>query len=234
MRQRRWRSALVVAGLAAVVAAAGQPSAGAAPAAPVAVRPAVAVADTETALVRFRLPGTAFLDRLVAEGADLAGRPHAAPTGGGAVLADVVVTGRELAALAARGAVPVQVVERAADGPARYRASIAAAQRRTRAGLATKSTAAAATDTLTFLQAYHWTTGGQTFVQTEVATTAVADPDVEITVSWRTADGTTGSFPLSRFEDAGEYQYHVALPQPVPSVPVTLTATSSLGGTGPG
>jgi hypothetical protein len=228
MPQRRWRSGLAVAGLAAVLAATGSPIAGAAPPAPGTSRPAVTVGDAETALVRLRLPDVAFLDRLVADGADLAGRPR---TEGRAVLVDIVVTGRELAALTARGAVPVQVVQRAADGPARYRASVAAAQQRTRAGLATRSTSAAATDTLTFLQAYHWTSAGQSFVQTQVATTAVADPDVEITVTWRTADGTTGSFPLFRFEDADEYQYHVAEPQPVPAVPVTLTATSSLGGT---
>ena len=41
-----------------------------------------------------------------------------------------------------------------------------------------------------------------------MATTATDDPDVEITVTWRTADGATGSYPLFRFEDAGEYQYH--------------------------
>jgi hypothetical protein len=159
-----------MAGLAVVLAATGQPAAGAAPAAPVPARPGVAVAPGETALVRLRLPDAAFLDRLVAEGADLAGRPRTEPADGTAVLADIVVTGRELAALTARGAVPVQVVQRAADGPARYRASLGAAQRRTRAGVATRSTTAAATDTLTFLQAYHWTTGGQSFVQTEVAT----------------------------------------------------------------
>lgn len=232
MRQRRWGSGLAVAGLAAVLAATGAPTAGAAPPgpAPAQARPAVSVAAGETALVRLRLPGVAFLDRLVAEGADLAGRPRTEPAGGGTVLADVVLTGRELAALTARGAVPLQVIQRAADGPARYRASVAAAAQRNRTGVATGATTAAA-DTLTFLQAYHWTTGGQAFVQAEVATTAVADPDVEITVTWRTASGATGSFPLFRFEDAGEYQYHVAEPQPVPAVPVTLTATSSLGGT---
>ena len=145
MRQRRWRSGLMVAGLAAVVAATGHPVAGAAPPAPAPTRPAVSVAADETALVRLRLPDVAFLDRLVAEGADLAGRPR---TEGSAVLADIVVTGRELAGLTARGAVPLQVVQRAADGPARHRASVAAAQQRTRAGLATKATTAAVTDTL--------------------------------------------------------------------------------------
>ncbi len=89
---------------------------------------------------------------------------------------------------------------------------------------------AAAVDTLQVQQAYWWTTGGQTFLQAQVATTATDDPDVEITVSWRTADGATGSFPLYRFEDSGEYQYHYNLPQPVPNRPVQLTATSSLGG----
>ena len=54
---------------------------------------------------------------------------------------------------------------------------------------------------------------------------------MEITVTWRTADGTTGSYELFRFEDADEYQYHVALPQPVPARPVQVTAASSLGGT---
>jgi len=90
---------------------------------------------------------------------------------------------------------------------------------------------AASVDTLHFLQAYWWTSNGQTFVQAKVATTAVFDPDVEITVSWTTADGQSGSFALRRFEDAGEYQYHVASPQAVPAKPTTLTATSSLGGT---
>jgi hypothetical protein len=57
-----------------------------------------------------------------------------------------------------------------------------------------------------------------------------AGPDVEITVTWTKADGQTGSYPLERFVDDGEYQYHFANPQPVPATPVTLTATSSRGG----
>ena len=76
------------------------------------------------------------------------------------------------------------------------------------------------TDTLHFLQAYWWTSGGQTFVGTQVATTATDDPDVQITVTWRTADGQTGSYPLQRFVDDNEYQYHFANPQPVPAKPV--------------
>jgi hypothetical protein len=132
-------------------------------------------------------------------------------------MADIVVTAAQLTALTDRGATVVQVIQRESDGARR-----AAESRR--------STRAAAADTLQFLQAYWWTTNGRTFLQTQVATTASDDPDVEITVHWRTADGVTGSYPLFRFEDSGEYQYHVALPQPLPAQPTQVWATSSLGG----
>ena len=167
----------------------------------------VQIAPGQTALVRFQLPSEAMFQDLLAEGADIAARPR---TTAGVVQADLVVTATELAALTARGAAAVQVIPTAAR----------AAQTRL----------AAAADTLQFLQAYWWTTNGKTFLQTQVATTASDDPDVEITVTWRTADGATGSYPLIRFEDAGEYQYHWALPQPLPAQPVSVTATSSLGG----
>lgn len=87
-----------------------------------------------------------------------------------------------------------------------------------------------AADTLQFLSAYWWVSEGRTYLQTQVATTAVNDPDVEITVSWTAADGSTGAYPLRRFVDAGEYQYHVAEPLVLPARPTRLTATSSLGG----
>ena len=164
---------------------------------------------SQTSLVRFQLPGEDMFRDLVAEGADIAARPR---TTEGAVLADLVVTPAQLAALTARGATAVQVIPT------------------TTAANGTSMKTAAAADTLAFLQAYWWTTGGRTFLQTQVATTATDDPDVEITVTWRTADGTTGSYPLVRFEDAGEYQYHWALPQRLPAPPVSVTATSSLGG----
>jgi hypothetical protein len=186
---------------------------GASAAAP-ATEPAITLAAGETALVRFRLPGEAMYQQLVATGADVAARPRSTP---GLVMADVVVTGEQLAAMTARGAVAEHVIETEADGAHR----LADSRRAVRA---------LAVDTLQFLQAYWWTSGGRTFLQTEVATTATDDPDVEITVTWTTADGTTGSYPLSRFEDAGEYQYHVALPQALPGKPVRVSATSSLGG----
>ncbi|GID96682.1 M14 family zinc carboxypeptidase [Amorphoplanes digitatis] len=167
----------------------------------------VDLADTASALVRFRLPDEAMFRELVAEGADVAARPRSTP---GQVMADLVVTGRELDALTARGAVAVQVIP-------------------TESGRARRA-AAAAEDTLQFLQAYWWTSEGRTFLQTQVATSASDDPDVEITVTWTTADGTTGSYPLERFEDSGEYQYHVALPQRLPAQPTRVSATSSLGG----
>ena len=187
--------------------------AAAAPARPTAA-PVIEVAAGETALVRFRLPDEQMFTDLIAAVADVATRPRTTP---GQVMADVVVNAEQLAALTAKGAVAVQLIQTEADGARRLAES-------------RRSTRALAADTLQFLQAYWWTTNGRTFVQTQVATSASDDPDVEITVTWTTADGATGSYPLVRFEDAGEYQYHYALPQPLPAQPVTVTATSSLGG----
>ncbi|MBQ0901968.1 M14 family zinc carboxypeptidase [Micromonospora sp. U21] len=227
--RRRWTAAATTAILLSAVLSHPGPGI-AAPAAPATP---ITLSATETALVRMQLLDQAQLDRLVASGADLANRPRARD---GRILADLVLTGAQLAALTAQGATAVQIVQRAGDGSRHYADSVRAAQTRTAAGLRAPAAgqrttaAAAAVDTLQVQQAYWWTTSGQTFLQAQVATTATDDPDVEITVSWRTADGATGSFPLSRFEDSGEYQYHYALPQPVPNRPVQLTATSSLGG----
>ena len=170
------------------------------------------LAAGESGLVRLRLPNEAMFAELVDSGADIAARPRTTP---GQVMADVVVTGAQLDALTARGATAVQLIQRQSDGARRFDAG---KRGRWRA------------DTLQFLQAYWWTTGGRTFLQTQVATSASDDPDVEITVTWTTADGTTGSYPLARFVDSGEYQYHVALPQRLPAQPVQVSATSSLGG----
>ncbi|WBB66864.1 M14 family zinc carboxypeptidase [Micromonospora sp. WMMD812] len=226
---RRWTAAATAAILLSAVLSHPGPGA----AAPAAAPPTVTLASGESAVVRVQLRDQAQLDQLVAGGADLATRPRSAD---GRVLADLVLTGAQLAALTAQGATAIQVVQREGDGARHLAESLRAAQSRTAAGLraptARERTAGATTavDTLQFLQAYWWSTGGQTFLQTQVATTATDDPDVEITVSWRTADGATGSFPLFRFEDSGEYQYHYALPQPVPGRPVQVTASSSLGG----
>jgi hypothetical protein len=212
MSYRRRRVATVAA---AVLTAGLLSHPGASAAAPPAVSPAaspaaaVELASGQTALVRFRLPDEAMFEELVSTGADIAARPRTVP---GQVMADVVVSGTQLAAMTARGAVAVQVIP-TDSGAARRRTANRAAE-----------------DTLQFLQAYWWTSGGRTFLQTEVATSASDDPDVEITVTWTTADGATGTYPLARFEDSGEYQYHVALPQPLPAQPVRVSATSSLGG----
>ena len=210
---RRWTATAATAVLTAGLLTHPGASAAAPPAAP-AAGPVIELAAGQTALVRFRLPAEAAFRELVASGADVATRPR---TTAGQVMADVVVTAAELTALRGRGATAVQVIQTEAD-----------AARRLSEGR--RSARLAAEDTLQVLQAYWWTTNGRTFLQTQVATTATDDPDVEITVTWRTADGATGSYPLSRFEDSGEYQYHVALPQRLPAKPVTVTASSSLGG----
>ncbi|WP_127501822.1 M14 family zinc carboxypeptidase [Actinoplanes solisilvae] len=198
----RWMAAAAV--LALIITPASVPAQAAAPdGAP------LTLGAGESALIRFRLADEAALQRLVRDGADLAARPR---TQNGAVLLDAVVDDRQLATLTGQGAVAVQVIQRQ-SAPSALR--VAAQQ----------------ADTLHFLQAYWWTSNGRTFVQTQVTTTATDDPDVEITVTWRTADGATGSFPLVRFEDSGEYQYHYALPQRLPAKPVQVTAASSLGGT---
>jgi len=230
MTHRGWRTSLAVALTVMIGALAGSPVGGPVAAVPVGAIPGnpIILAAGEVALIRVELPSAAMFHELVAAGADVASRPRAEP---GKVLADLVLDGQELAQLTARGARVVQIVQRAGDGTARHQASVRAARLRAAAGTRPDRRTGEAVDTLHFLQAYWWVSGGQTFLQTQVATTAAQDPDVEITVTWRTADGVTGSYPLLRFEDADEYQYHYAFPQPVPARPVQVTAVSSLGGT---
>ncbi|MBE1463177.1 M14 family zinc carboxypeptidase [Kibdelosporangium phytohabitans] len=170
----------------------------------------------ELSLVRVQLPTEAMFDELVASGADIAAKPR---MDDGRLLVDLVLTGSQLETLTARGAKTVQVIQRPGDARTRLAESQRAASHR-----------AAAADTLHFLSANWWSAEGRTYLQTLVATTAIADPDVEITVTWTTANGTTGSYALQRFVDAGEYQYHVAEPQVLPSKPTKVTASSSLGG----
>jgi hypothetical protein len=225
MTQRRWWVAATAAiVLTTVTVGTGPPAAGAAP-------DQIGLASGEVGLVRVRLPNESMADELIAGGADVAARPRT----GGEVLIDLVLTESQLAELTARGAQPVQLIQRERDGANRHAESLLAAQAKRQVGVEvqrrTTDGAVIAADTLHFLSAYWWTSGGQTFLQTQVATTAINDTAVEITVTWRTADGTTGSYPLQRFSDAGEYQYHVALPQPLPAQPLQVTASSSLGGT---
>ena len=209
----------------------------AAPAKPGAAQsPIAGLAAGETALVTLQVASRAQAESVIGSGTDLPVR--ALP--GGAYRVDAVVTGAQLAKLQSRGVHLVRIIEREGDGIARYRDSVRAAKARTAAGLTSAKPSltsggvatVAATDTLRFLQGYWWTSKGQTFVGAKVTTTATEDPDVQITLTWQTADGRTGSFPLERYSDAGEYQYHyVFFPEPVPARPVSLTARSSLGGT---
>jgi len=228
---RRSRN-LVLALVASGVVLGATATAGSSPVTPKAASPATSqLAAGDTALVRLQVPNRAAALSLIGSGTDLPVRSLP----GGAYQIDMVLTGAKLATLTSHGVRLLRIVEREGEGSARYADSVRAAQARNASGLrpstlAAGPTAAAGTDTLHFLQGYWWTSKGQTFVGVEVATTATQDPDVVITVTWRTADGRTGSFPLERFEDANEYQYHYLYPQPVAGKPVSLTATSSLGG----
>jgi hypothetical protein len=216
MFKRRWgNAAAALTLLCTAVLGAGTLPATAAPSDEKIADEKITVADDQLALVRFQLPAEEMLHDLIAGGADVAAHGRDAE---GRVIADLVLDGRQLHRLVAQGATPVQLIQTEQDGARHYQQSVRAAER-------------VAADTLQFLSSAWWTTDGQVFFEARVATTAVYDPDVEITVNWRTADGTTGSFPLQRFEDAGEYQYHIAEPEALPAQPVRVTATSSLGGT---
>ena len=234
MRRSRY---LVLALAMSTVALGATDTAGSAPVTP--AKPAAAqLAPADTALVTLQVANRAQAEALIASGTDLPVRKLP----GGAYRVDMVVTGARLATLTSRGARLVRIIQREGDGTARYAESVQAA--RAKAGQASARTGLAAadatvmagptavnTDTLHFQQGYWWTSKGQTFVSAKVATTATEDPDVQITVTWRTADGRTGSFALQRYVDANEYQHHfIFFPEPVPAKPVSLTATSSRGG----
>ena len=220
-------AALVLAGTVTAAAAPGDSD-------PPAASVDATLAAEETALVRLQLPDRQTLEQLVADGADLAGVPASGPdVRGDRVLADLVLTGAELAALQADGATLLQVIQRESDGTANFEASRAQAERRHQAGLSLQTVQGhqQLADTLTVDHAYWWESGGQTFLQVQVSTSATADPDLQIEVEWTTVDGTTGTFPLFRYVDAGQYMYHYHLPAPLPGMPVSMTATSSEGGT---
>src|SRR4051794_33037535 len=77
-----------------------------------AAEPEVQIPDGEHALVRFRMPDEATLQRLVAGGADLAARARSGE-------ADLVVDDAELATLKRAGAVPVQLIQQQTTARAR-------------------------------------------------------------------------------------------------------------------
>ena len=104
MTTRRWGIATAaLALLCTTTYAATATQATAAPGAP----PGFDLAAGEVALVRLQLPDTATLDRLAAADADIAAQGR---TPDGTLVADLVLTGRELDALVARGARPLQLI----------------------------------------------------------------------------------------------------------------------------
>ncbi|NEE00782.1 M14 family zinc carboxypeptidase [Phytoactinopolyspora halotolerans] len=86
---------------------------------------------------------------------------------------------------------------------------------------------AQATDALNVLRA-EWfeSVGGEIYLNVEVKTSAGADSETVLTVSW---DGN--DYTMSRFVDAGQYLYHrFSQPVPIDDVPDQVTITSSAGG----
>ncbi|HSI81796.1 MAG TPA: M14 family metallopeptidase [Solirubrobacterales bacterium] len=84
-----------------------------------------------------------------------------------------------------------------------------------------------ATDTLTVLRS-EWfeSVGGETYINVEVKSSAGADSETVLTVSW---DGD--SHTMDRFVDAGQYLYHrFEEPIQVDEVPEEVTISSSMGG----
>ncbi|MGJ7449575.1 M14 family metallopeptidase [Aquipuribacter sp. MA13-13] len=84
---------------------------------------------------------------------------------------------------------------------------------------------AVATDELSVLRAEWFDNGGDLFLNLEVRSSAGASAGTVVTATY----GTT-TITLSRFVDAGEYQYHrVSSPVPVDAIPDSVTFTSSAG-----
>ncbi|WP_131105914.1 M14 family zinc carboxypeptidase [Ornithinimicrobium sufpigmenti] len=220
-------AALVLAGTVTAAAAPGDSD-------PPAASVEANLAAEETALVRLQLPDRQMLEQLVADGADLAGVPASGPdVRGDRVMADLVLTGAELAALQADGATLLQVIQREGEGTANFEASRAQAERRHQAGMTMQTIEGrrVLADVLVVDHAYWWESKGETFLQVQVSTSATEDPDVQLTVEWVAEGGESGSFPLVRYFDAGQYMFHYHQPEPMPSAPVSLTVTSSEGGT---
>ena len=194
-----------------------------APSAPAAKAAAAQLAATDTALVTLQVANRAAAEALIGAGTDLPVR--SLPSG--AYQVDMVLTGARLATLQSRGVRLVRIIQREGEGTKRYSDSVQAAQARTAAGLtSTRRTLSAvrrrrprsAPTPCTSCRPTGGPARGRPSSAPRSPPPRPDDPDVEITVTWRTADGRTGSFPLERFEDANEYQYHfTSSRQPLPA-----------------
>lgn len=177
--------------------------------------PVVNTTPPATSLVRVVVPDQATIDKLLAEGYDLA--EYRKPTAGGFEI-NVVATPDEQKALQAKGLSVIGVI----SGPAQARANSTERS----ASINAEVKAALAADTLTPLRAEWFTsTTGQTFLSVEVKTN---DPTAEniLTVAW-----TGGAEQMDRFVDDGQYMYHrFNTPIAVSAVPKNVLVTSTDGG----
>lgn len=182
--------------------------------------PAVAPGPEQAAVVTLKVPDRASLHRLIAQGTDLTTRVREA---NGAIEIDAVVTPSELAELRASGIAVGDTIQSAA----------AAKQRKAErdATVRAEQQALAAPDTVTIRRAVWFPSGAQHFLSVEAFTDAGESPDVTLTATWTTKDGGTASAEIPRNVDAGVYRGHwFVTPVPATAQPVSVTVTSSQGG----
>lgn len=178
-------------------------------------------AERDGTVVRLILPDRAALDALLLSGVDLAEYRRESDDG---VEVHAIVTAAELAVLQEQGYVAQQLWSDT-DWAVRT------AQRAAR--VAHEQAVLATVDTITVSRICYSATEFGAFLHLEAATSAGSVPNVILTASWDSGQGTQpgpgGSAPLARLTTAGEYQYH-RMVIPVSVRPAEVTVSSSLGG----
>jgi hypothetical protein len=176
--------------------------------------------DLVPEVVVVRAADKAAVARLVSTGYEVVEEPEAAPGGGLGV--QVVATKGQQKQMERLGYDVIDVLVSKADMEAMQ-------QENAELRAQVLSAEAPATDELSVLRA-EWfeNSDGNLFVNFEVRSTDGASSQTTITAAFD--DGTARSVNLSRFVDAGQYQYHrVNSPVPIASVPESVTFTSSQG-----
>ncbi|WP_380169544.1 M14 family metallopeptidase [Jannaschia sp. R86511] len=174
------------------------------------------LADLEPEVVVVEAENELAVSRLVSTGYEVVEEPEAGP--GGVMGVQVVATRSQQRQLEAMGYDVLERVVSAADF-----AAVSAEREQMAAEVAAAE--AVETDELSVLRAEWLDNMGKLYLNLEVRSSAGASADTIVTAGY----GDT-TITLSRFVDAGEYQYHrVNSPVPVSEVPDSVTFTSSAG-----